>query len=118
MPIVWPSDTVVTAIVWPSSEPTWKVTLPVAFNILMLLNSESAPIRSISDASWFTSDWMAAWSAVESDPFLNWTASSRPPLEHGVDLHEGRLAHLHHRHRVEGVALGLGETAHLTAQVL
>jgi hypothetical protein len=43
----------------------------------MPLNSADEPIRSISLASWLTSDWIAVRSAFESEPFLNWTASSR-----------------------------------------
>ena len=34
-------------------------------------------MRSISEASWLISDWMAVWSCEDSVPFLYWTASSR-----------------------------------------
>ena len=47
------------------------------FSTLMPLNSESVPIRSISDARWLISDWIADRSSVDIEPFLNCTASSR-----------------------------------------
>src|SRR5919204_2305208 len=43
----------------------------------MPLKSASRPMRSTSDASWLTSDWIATLSVVESVPFEYSTASSR-----------------------------------------
>ena len=60
-----------------SLAPTWKVIVTAAFRTLMPLNSALEPMRSISDASWLTSVWIALRSLSLSEPFLNWTASSR-----------------------------------------
>src|SRR5215212_10614813 len=60
-----------------SLEPTWKDTVLVVFSRLMPLNCVVEPMRSISQASCRTSDWMADWLVALSVPFLNCTASSR-----------------------------------------
>ncbi len=43
----------------------------------MPLNWALEPIRSTSEPSMFTSDWIAALSFADSEPFLYCTASSR-----------------------------------------
>ena len=49
-----------TVIVSESLTPTWKVTAPAVASRVMPLNLAEVPIRSISDASWLTSVWIAA----------------------------------------------------------
>src|SRR3954451_3811877 len=74
---VAPSEIIATAIVSPSLAPTWNDTVEVLLSRQMPLNWVVVPMRSISLASWLTSDWMADWLDALSVPFLNWTASSR-----------------------------------------
>src|SRR2546423_14269446 len=74
---VAPSEIMATLMASPSLAPTWKDTVEVLFSRQMPLNWVVVPMRSISDASWATSDWMADWLPALSVPFLNWTASSR-----------------------------------------
>ena len=76
-PTVLPREIVLTVIESPSFTPTWKVTEPAPDRRLMPLNLAEPPMRSISDASWLTSVWIAAWSSLLSVPFLYCTASSR-----------------------------------------
>src|SRR5262245_9407336 len=66
-----------TEIVSPSLAPTWKVTEEADASSVMPLNDAALPMRSISDASWLTSLWIAALPVSDSEPFLYWTASSR-----------------------------------------
>ena len=70
-------------------------------------------MRSISDASWLTSDWIAVWSSAAERAVLVLHGQLADALEHRVDLVEGALSRLHHRDAVLDVALGLGETADL-----
>src|SRR3954454_14224759 len=77
LPTDVPSEIIATPICSPSLAPTWNVTEFVLFSRLMPLNFVELPMRSISEASWNPSDWMADWLAALSEPFLNWTASSR-----------------------------------------
>ena len=77
VPTVEPTDTIATLMTSPSLAPTWKETVLVFDSTLMPLNSAAAPMRSISEASWLTSVWMAACAEALSEPFLYWTASSR-----------------------------------------
>src|SRR5947209_19919299 len=74
---VWPSEIMVTAIVSPLLEPTWNVIVEADDSSEMPLNCAAEPIRSISDDSWLTSDWIAAWSVGDRVPFWYWTARSR-----------------------------------------
>src|SRR3954447_11015684 len=76
-PTVDPREMVATPICSPSLEPTWKDTVPAAFSSEMPLNLVVVPMRSISEASWLTSDWIADWLVELSVPFLYCTASSR-----------------------------------------
>ena len=65
------------AMVSLSLAPTWKVTAVLALSRLMPLNTALVPMRVTSADSASTSDWMAPLPAVESEPFLYCTASSR-----------------------------------------
>ena len=64
-------------IVWPSSAPTWKVTVGVPESSVIPLNFVSEPMRAISWPSEATSFSIEVLSLAESVPFLYWTASSR-----------------------------------------
>ena len=59
-PRVLPSEIVLTVMDSPSFTPTWKVTAPDVASSVMPLNFAEPPMRSISDASWLTSVWIAA----------------------------------------------------------
>ena len=48
-----------TPMVSPSAAPTWKVIVPETASRLMPLNAAEEPMRSISEPSWLTSDWIA-----------------------------------------------------------
>ena len=61
----------------PSSAPTWNVIVFAALSSWMPLNWALDPIRSTSEASMLISDWIAALSVVDSEPFLYCTARSR-----------------------------------------
>src|SRR3954468_6048585 len=74
---VLPSEIMATEITSPSLAPTWNDTVEVLLSRQMPLNCVVVPMRSISEANWATSDWMADWLVALSVPFLNWTASSR-----------------------------------------
>src|SRR3954452_4311362 len=74
---VAPREIMATAMVSPSVAPTWDDTVVVLLSRQLRWNCVVEPMRSISDASWATSDWMADWLPALSVPFLNWTASSR-----------------------------------------
>src|SRR3954451_23399803 len=74
---VAPSEIMLTAMTSLSLAPTWKVTAVVLSSSEMPLNFVVVPMRSISEASWLTSDWIAVWLVLLSVPFLYWTASSR-----------------------------------------
>ena len=58
MPRAEPSEIVDTEIDSPSFEPTWKLIVDDADRSEIPLNVADEPIRSISEASWFTSDWI------------------------------------------------------------
>src|SRR3954468_6118113 len=74
---VEPSEIMLTAMTWLSLAPTWKVTALTLSSSEMPLNFVVVPMRSISEASWLTSDWIAVLLVALSVPLLYWTASSR-----------------------------------------
>ena len=63
-----------------------------SFSSLMPLNFAESPMRSISEASWLTSDWIAAWSVVAERAVLVLHGQLTDALEHRVDLVEAPSA--------------------------
>src|SRR3954471_16799532 len=106
-----PSDTVATVMISPSCAPTWNEIVLAALSSLMPLNSAVDPIRSISDPSMLTSDWIASLSHPDIvAPGLNRKLAPRRQravlvlngqlanaLEHRVDLGERALRRLDER---------------------
>ena len=90
-----------------SLAPTWKVIVTAAFRTLMPLNSALEPMRSISDASWLTSVWIACAVVVAQRAVLELDGELADALEHRVDLVQRAFRGLHHRDAVLGVAVRL-----------
>ena len=74
-------------------------------------------MRAISDGSWSTSDWIAAWS-LSQRAVVVLDGQLADALEHRVDLVQRTFSGLHERDAVLRVALRLVEAVDLAAQLL
>jgi hypothetical protein len=87
--------TAVTAMVCPSSAPTWNVMLLEPVRTAMPLNLVSVPMRLISAQNCATSAVMDALSDAESVPFVVLHGQLANAVEHGMDLAHGTFSGLH-----------------------